>query len=210
MKLINLGLLFSAAICANTIDTVVDLTDTRGNYTIMGKCEDSFGSYGRSETGPMVKGRKYRIGTVKLCDGSWKAGLMHWKSYHHGWPDNPIGTWSLGISQDTKCNAKNKAFVRLENDGRMFDDERGLRYAYTDDIGKPRSSGSALCTLFKCYHDLEFVPTTRTFKFNGKIYNGYKWRKNSVSSRNFYDLKCKGDDVVATGDIQESFFILLY
>jgi hypothetical protein len=190
---------------------VVDLTDTSGNYTIMSKCEDTFNSYSRGETGPMVKGRKYRIGTVKLCGGSWKAGLMHWKNYHHGWPDNLIGTWSWGIGQDTQCNAKNKAFVRLENDGKMFDDERGKRYAYSDSISRPWQSGSAMCTLVRCYNDLEFVPTTKTFKVGKKSYTAYKWRKNSAaSSRKFYDLRCSGDDVYSTGDIGESYFILLY
>ncbi|KXN74739.1 hypothetical protein CONCODRAFT_2305 [Conidiobolus coronatus NRRL 28638] len=136
---------------------------------------------------------------------------MHWKNYHHGWPDNMFGTWSWGIGQDTQCNAKNKAFVRLENDGKMYDDERSKRYAYFDDVGRPWQSGSAICTLGTCHNNMEFVPTTRRFNVNGKTYNGYKWKKNTAaSSRKFIDLRCSGDDVYSTGDIEESFFFLLY
>jgi hypothetical protein len=211
MKLINLGLLFSAAICANPVDSGVEVTTLSSNNTIMGSCFDGFNSYKRSESGPMIKGKKYRIGTIKQCGDVWHLGMLHWKAFHHGWPENPSGTWSWGISQDTECNAKFKSFVRLDNDGRMFDDEVNIRYAYTDDTGRPKQSDSAICSLVKCYNDLDFIPANTRFGIDGKIYNAYKWRKNSAaSSRKFFDLKCGGDDVVSTGDTEKTFFFLLY
>jgi hypothetical protein len=211
MKLINLGLLFSAAVCASPVDGEVEVTTLNSNNTIMGSCYDSFNSYIRGENGPMVKGRKYRIGTIKHCGDKWYVGMLHWKAFHHVWPENPSGTWSWGISQDTECNAQYKAFVRLDNDGKMYDDEVVIRYAYGDDTGRPKQSGSDICTLVKCHNDLEFVPANTRFIIHGRAYNAYKWRRNSAgSSRKYFDLKCSVDDVYSTGDIEKTFFFLLY
>ncbi|KXN66028.1 hypothetical protein CONCODRAFT_12220 [Conidiobolus coronatus NRRL 28638] len=211
MKLINLGLLFSAAFCSNQEETLAEVTTLSGNSTIMGRCFDIFNYYGKAEIGPMVKGRKYRIGTIKHCGNKWYAGLMQWKAFHHGWPNNPDGTWSWGVYQDTLCNAEYKAFVRLGNDEKMYDDETKVRYAYTDDTGRPKTGGSAICSLVECYNDLHFIPTTKIFNVDGRLYTAYKWRKNSAeSSRKFFDLKCSVDDVISTSDHGNSYFFLLY
>ncbi|KXN66029.1 hypothetical protein CONCODRAFT_12221 [Conidiobolus coronatus NRRL 28638] len=211
MKLINLGLLFSAAFCSNQTEAVAEVTNLTSDNTIMRSCFDTFKSYGRVENGPMVKGRKYRIATIKHCGNMWYLGLMQWKAFHHGWPNNPDGTWSWGIYQDTQCNAKYKAFVRLGNDEKMYDDETKMKYAYSIDSGRPKQSGSAICSLVECYNDLQFVKSNTRFNLDGRYYTAYKWRKNSAgNSIKYFDLKCSVDDVISTSDHENSYFFLLY